>query len=87
MLPQFLNLEIEDETNNKQTKKKHPLFVLDWRLFGPWGSHVGGEGHVVVGAGGRLVGQVRRKEGRPVVLDDHRVVLRHVDRRGELVVS
>lgn len=67
-------------------KQKHPLFILAGWLLGPRRSHVGNEGHVVVGAGGRLVGQVRRQKWWPVVLDDHGVVLRHVDRRGELVV-
>lgn len=57
------------------------------RLFGPRRRGVGGEAHVVVGAGRRLVGEVWREERRPVVLDDHRVVLRHVDGRGQLVVS
>lgn len=71
----------------KQRNKNTPLFNLAGRLFGPRRSHVGSEGHVVVGAGRRLVGQVGGQQGRPVVLDDHRVVLRHVDRRGELVVS
>lgn len=57
------------------------------RLFGPRRRGVGDEAHVVVGAGRRLVGEVWREERRPVVLDDHRVVLRHVDGRGQLVVS
>lgn len=67
--------------------EKHPLFILAGRLFCPRRSHVVDKGHVVVGAGGRLVRQVGGQEGRPIVLDDHCIVLRHVDRRGKLVVS
>lgn len=83
MLPWFSNTEIEQ----KASAEFHPLVVLNGRLFGPRRRHVGGKGHVVVGAGRRLVGEVWRQEGGPVVLDDHGVVLRHVDRRRELVVS
>lgn len=83
MLPRFSNTEIE----RKASGEFHPLVVLNGRLFGPQRRHVGGEGHVIVGAGWRLVREVRRQKGGPVVLDDHGVVLRHVDRRRELVVS
>lgn len=65
----------------------HPLVILFGRLFGPRRRHVGGEGHIVVGAGRRLVREVGWEEGRPVVLYDHSVILRHVDGRRELIVS
>lgn len=61
--------------------------VLSRQLFGPRRDPVSGEAHVVVRAGRGVVGQVGREERRPVVLYDHRVVLRHVDGRRELVVS
>lgn len=69
------------------TFRLHPLVLGAGQLFGPRRRGVGGEGHVVVGAGRGLVGEVRREQRRPVVLDDHRVVLRHVDGGRELVVS
>lgn len=71
----------------EEKKSFCPLVVLIGRLFGPRRRHVGGEGHVVVGAGRGLVREVRREERRPVVLYDHGVVLRHVDGRRELIVS
>lgn len=48
---------------------------------------VANEAQVVMGAGGRAVGEVGGKQRRPVVGDDHDVVLRHVDGRGELKVT
>lgn len=83
MLPRFSNTEIE----RKAYAEFHPLVVLNGRIFGPQRRHVSGEGHVVVRAGRRLVREVWRQQRGPVVLDDHGVVLRHVDRRRELVVS
>lgn len=43
------------------------------------------QAHFVVGTGGRLVRQVGRKQGRPIVLNHHRVVLWHVHSWRELV--
>lgn len=45
------------------------------------------EPHVVMGTGRRLVREVGRKYRWPIVFDDDSVVLGHVDRRGELVVT
>ena len=45
------------------------------------------EAHVIVGTGGGLVGEVGRKQRRPIIFDHHYVILRHVHSRRELVVT
>lgn len=60
---------------------------LIWRLLSPGRCGVRGEAHVIVGAGGGLVGEVWGQQGGAVVFNDHRVVLRHVDGGRQLVVT
>ena len=67
-------------------RARPPLVLIGW-LLGPGRGRLGGEAHVVVGAGGGLVGEVGGEQGGPVVLDDDRVVLGHVDGWGQLVVT
>lgn len=59
-------------------------FILIRDLVDPGGRLVAHEAQVVVGAGGRAVGEVGWEERRTVVGNDHDVVLRHVDGRREL---
>lgn len=73
--------------NHTEGTKRRLPFGGTGQLFGPRRYPVSGEAHVVVRAGRRLVGEVRRQQRRPVVLDDHGVVLGHVDGRRQLVVS
>lgn len=61
--------------------------ILRGRLLRPGGRGLCDEGHVIVGAGGRLVREVGGEDGRSVVFDDDGVILRHVDRRRELIVT
>lgn len=67
-------------------KLDSPLILIR-DLVDPGRRLLANEAQVVVGTGGGLVRQVGGKERRPVVGDDHDVVLRHVDGRGQLEVT
>lgn len=79
-------LEQKKSENWGEKQLPSPL-ILSWYVLGPGGRSIHGEDRVIVGAGRRSVGQMRRENRRPVIFDNDSVILGHVHSGGQLVVT
>ncbi|TNN75158.1 hypothetical protein EYF80_014568 [Liparis tanakae] len=62
-------------------------FVGTGQLVDPVHRVLSHKAHVLLGTGGRLVGEMGGKQRRPIIFDHHNVVLRHVHCRREPEVT